>query len=684
MAIVVRENRFLLNTNNNSYAFCVDGAGYLRNLYWGKKINSIDEFEIDTINEVSTNDPVAEITNEEYPAHGSFRYKETCLKVQFGDGTREIRYQYVGHELKENHLKVNLKDENYGLEIELNYLVIEKLDLIERWTVVGNRGNQSIKIDSIYSAQVHIPENNLRFRNSFGHWGAEQQGFTQQVSHGKIYFENRRGVSTHNHNPYFILDKNADETNGEVYFGVLKQGGNFKGIIEQTQYGHTLVQMGLNDYDFQINLDSGEEFVTPKLVIGYSEKGLGNMSHRLHAYGNSIMRNPSTRKVLYNSWEATEFKVDANEQLKLAEKAAELGVELFVVDDGWFGRRDSINDGLGDWWVNKDKFPEGLKPLIDGVKKLGMDFGIWIEPEMVNPNADLYKNHPEWIYSSHVRTPEPSRGQLVLNLCKPEVTEFIYNMIDNLLGENDIDYIKWDVNRPISETGGDQSIWYTHIMKVYEIVDRIKAKHPKVLIEACASGGGRTDLQTLEYFDDFWTSDNTDALDRLTIQRTYSYVYPIKAMRAWVTDCPNFLSKRVIPLKFRYHSAMMGTLGIGCNILKFGETEKSLSKEMIAQYKEIREIVQNGEFHRLENRSTNTYEIFQYNHRDESLLYLFLPMTKIGHKGTNVKMRNLNPEKIYTYSLNGKEFKKSGNYLMNVGIEVKLEGDYSSTIIKFN
>ncbi|MGL4569109.1 MAG: alpha-galactosidase, partial [Fusobacteriaceae bacterium] len=620
MAIIIEENKFLINTEKNSYAFCVDGAGYLRNLYWGKKVNCIHEFEMEEISEVSTNDPVAEITNEEYPVHGSFRYKETCLKVQFGDGTREIRYQYAGYEMNGNHLKISLKDEIYGLEIELNYMVIEELDLIERWTVIKNRGIQPIKVDSIYSAQLHIPENNLKFRNSFGHWGAEQQGFVQQVSHGKIYFENRRGVSTHNHNPYFILDKNADETSGEVYFGVLKQGGNFKGIVEQTQYGHTLVQMGLNDYDFQINLNSDEEFQTPKLVIGYSEKGLGNMSHRLHIYGNEIMRNASTRKVLYNSWEATEFKVDVNEQLKLAEKAAELGVELFVVDDGWFGRRDSINDGLGDWWVNKDKFPHGLKPLIEGVKKLGMDFGIWIEPEMVNPNADLYKNHPDWIYSSHKRTPETSRGQLVLNLCKPEVTEFIHDMIDNLLSENDIDYIKWDVNRPIAETGGDQSIWYTHIMKVYEIVNRIKEKYPAVLIEACASGGGRTDFQTLEYFDDFWTSDNTDALDRLTIQKTYSYIYPIKAMRAWVTDCPNFLSKRTIPLKFRYHSAMMGTLGIGCNILKFGEEEKTLSKEMIAQYKDIREIVQNGEFHRLENNSTNSYEIFQYNYRDETLL----------------------------------------------------------------
>ncbi|MGL5057409.1 MAG: alpha-galactosidase, partial [Fusobacteriaceae bacterium] len=388
------------------------------------------------------------------------------------------------------------------------------------------------------------------------------------------------------------------------------------------------------------------------------------------------------REVLYNSWEATEFKVSCDEQIKLAQVAATLGTELFVVDDGWFGRRDSINDGLGDWWINPEKFPNGLKPLIESVKELGMKFGIWIEPEMVNPATDLFEAHPEWVYSLPKRITDTSRGQYVLNLSKQEVADFIFNMIDEMLSKNDIDYIKWDANRPISQASIEEDIWYKHIVAVYEIVDRVKAKYPNVLIEACASGGGRVDLGALEHFDDFWTSDNTDALDRITIQDSYSYVYPIKAMRAWVTDVPNFLSRREIPLKFRYHSAMMGTLGIGCNILKFNSEDIELSKKMIKEYKEIRSVVQEGDFYRLENSSTNNYNFFQYNGDKETILFAFLPSTKIGHKGANVKLRGLEKERAYTFMLNGEQVSKSGNYLMNVGIDIRLVGDYDSLILR--
>ena len=273
------------------------------------------------------------------------------------------------------------------------------------------------------------------------------------------------------------------------------------------------------------------------------------MTHNLHNFAKDNILRKGLRPVLYNSWEATEFKVSCDEQIKLAEKAKEIGAELFVVDDGWFGERHGIDNGLGDWYVNKDKFPDGLDPLIKKVKEMDMMFGIWVEPEMVNPLSQLYKEHPEWIYHFETRESDTSRGQYVLNVTRKEVKEFIYNMLDNLLSTYDIDYIKWDANRPISQTAVEKDIWYKHIEGVYDIVRELKLKHPNVLFEACASGGGRIDYGILGIFDDFWTSDNTDAYDRLFIQDTYSYIYPIKAMRAWVTDCPNFLSRRVIPMK---------------------------------------------------------------------------------------------------------------------------------------
>lgn len=684
MAIIINkeENIFSLNTINTSYVFGIDDEGLIRSLYWGRKINHIDDFELIKLEEVSTNDPVYEITPEEYPVYGGLRYKEHCLKVNFNDGTREVKYKFVGYKVEENKLIVSLKDEYYDLEINLNYIIHEKYDLLERYVTVKNNSSEVMEIEKIYSGQFHIPYENLNFRNVHGHWGAEQQMFTQKVGYGKIYIENRRGISTHNHNPYFILDKDASETNGEVFFGALKLSGNFSGIVEQTPYGETLVQLGINPHDFILELKGGEEFKTPAIIAGYTNEGFEKMSHNLHNYGKNELIRDGLRDVLYNSWEATEFKVSCDEQIKLAKKAKELGAELFVVDDGWFGERDGIDNGLGDWYVNEKKFPNGLNQLIAAVKDMDMKFGIWFEPEMVNPKSQLYKDHPDWIYNFKTRESDTSRGQYVLNLSKDEVKEFIYNTLDQMLSTYDIDYIKWDANRPISQSDVKKDIWFKHIENLYDIVRKLKEKHPKVYFEACASGGGRIDFGSLEVFDDYWTSDNTDAYDRLTIQDSYSYIYPIKAMRAWVTDCPNFLSKRIIPLEFRLHSAMMGTLGIGCNILKYSKEDDEIAKKLISEYKTIRHIIQEGDFYRLENTSSNDYYLYQYLKENESVVFVFLPQSKIGHRGTRVKLRGLESDKKYTLEYLGKTIEKTGEYLMNYGVDIRLEGDYSSCIIK--
>lgn len=686
MGILINEkqNVFGIMTKKTSYIFGVDNNGLLRHLYWGKRINNINDFVMDELVEVSTNDPVFEITKEEFPVYGGLRYKEVCLKAEFYDKGREIVYKYLGYDILENELIIKLVDDYYKLNINLHYKVYEEYDLIERWTTLENNSEHDIKIERLYSAQFHIPYEGLNFSSVHGHWGAEQQRFVQKVNYGKIYVENRRGISTHNHNPYFILDKDANETSGEVYFGAFKLSGNFSGIVEQTQYGETLVQFGINPHDFEFNLKSKESFKTPSILAGYSATGFETMSHNFHNFAKDNVLRKGLRPVLYNSWEATEFKVNCDEQIKLAKKAKDIGVELFVVDDGWFGERDSINNGLGDWYVNRKKFPNDLNPLIEEVKNNGMKFGIWLEPEMVNPLSQLYKEHPDWIYHFENRPTDTSRGQYVLNITKEEVKEFVFNTLDELLSKYDIDYIKWDANRPISQSGVDKSIWYNHIMALYDIVNRLKVKHEDVLFEACASGGGRIDYGILGIFDDFWTSDNTDALDRLTVQESYSYIYPIKAMRAWVTDCPNFLSNRNIPLRFRYHSAMMGTLGIGSNILKFNDEEIEMSKKLIEEYKEIRDVIQEGDFYRLENTSKNKYHLYQYNKEDRTILFAFLPQSEIGHRGTLVKLRGLEEDTMYAANIRGKEIIKSGAYLMNHGVEIKLNGDYDSEIVVFN
>ena len=686
MGIVINElkNVFALQSKNNSYVFGIDNMGLVRHLYWGSKIENVDDFDMPTLVEVSTNDPVFEITKEEFPVYGSLRYKEHCLKASFIDGCRELVYSYEGYEVDGNELVIKLKDIHYDFNMNLHYKVYEEYDLIERYVTIKNNSENVIEIEKVHSGQFHIPYEDLTFSNVHGHWGAEQQRFTQKVSYGKIVIENRRGISTHNHNPYFILDKNATETTGEVFFGALKLSGNFSGVIEQTQYGETLVQLGINSHDFLLKLNQGEEFISPAIIAGYSNSGFETMTHNLHNFAKDNVLRSGLRPVLYNSWEATEFKVSCDEQIKLAKKAKEIGAELFVVDDGWFGERHGIDNGLGDWYVNEEKFPNGLNPLINEVKAMDMMFGIWVEPEMVNPLSNLYKGHPEWIYHFDSRESDTSRGQYVLDVTKKEVKDFIYNMLDNLLTTYDIDYIKWDANRPMSQTNLERDVWYKHIEAVYDIVKNLKLKHPNVLFEACASGGGRIDYGILGIFDDFWTSDNTDAYDRLFIQENYSYIYPIKAMRAWVTDCPNFLSRRIIPMKFRYHSAMMGTLGIGCNILKFSEEEIELSKELIEEYKNIRHIVQEGDFYRLENNSKNKYKLYQYMNGKEGLVFAFLPQSELGHRGTTIKFRALEKESTYLVKIDKNVIVKTGRYLMNHGLELKLYGDYDSIIIKIS
>ncbi len=684
MGIHVIDNRlFGLHTKNMSYVFGIDPMGLVRHLYFGNLVSSTEDFEMREIFEISTNDPVLEITPEEFPVYGGLRYKEHCLKATFHDGCREIVYEYVGHHVDHQTLVVTLKDQVYDFEFDLTYVLYEEENLIERFVTLRNTGRHDILIEQIQSAQLHIPAQNLMFTNTHGYWGAELQPARQRVGYGKIKFENRRGISTHNHNPFFMLDENATETTGDVYFGVLKLTGNFSGTVEQTQYGETLVQMGINSHDFNWNLKAGESFKTPALLFGYTPHGFETVTHTLNHYANKHVLREGLRPILFNSWEATEFEVTCDEQIKLAKKASELGAELFVVDDGWFGRRNSIHDGLGDWQVNPEKFPQGLGVLIEEVKQLGMRFGIWVEPEMVNPNSDLYHAHPEWIYQFESRQSDTSRGQYVLNLSKPEVKQFVYEMLDELLSSHDIDYIKWDANRPISQSSTDQSIWVKHIHAVYDIVTMLKQKHPHVLFEACASGGGRVDYGILGIFDDFWTSDNTDAYDRLLIQSMYSTVYPIKAMRAWVTDCPNFLSHRHIPLAFRYHSAMLGTLGIGCNILKFTEEETTLSQDMIQTYKAIRPIVQDGRFYRLKPISTNEYHAFGYVKGHEALAFVFLPQSKLGHTPARLKMRGLDANKTYTYELDNEVLTKTGAYLMQHGITLRLTGDYDSVLIQF-
>ena len=679
-AIEVTGDTFGLHTANTSYVFQVTADGMLRHLHWGGRI-AVQDVIVEPLWELSTNDLIQDVTPQEYPAHGRFRYNEAALTVRDADGNRELDLKYAGHDAGDE-LVIHLSD-IAGVRVDLHYQVLADIDVIRRWAVVST--GAPIVLETAASAQFHIPFQDLLLRNVAGRWGAEFQEVLQPVT-SKVVLESRRGISNHHHNPYAVLSREATEITGRVWGMACEFSGNTKTVIEQTQYGGTLVQLGINDADLEISLEPGETFTTPAVVATYSDGGLDALSQNFHDYGRSLM-NPVVRPVLYNSWEATNFAVTCDGQSALARRAAELGAELFVVDDGWFGRRNpdasgAIFDGLGDWWVDPQKFPDGLTPLVDAVHALGMKFGIWVEPEMVNPKTDLYAAHPEWIYHVEGREPDTARGQFVLNLTLPEVREFVLDMLDELLSNNAVDYVKWDANRPMSQVGAHRDVWYRHIDALYDIVRETKRRHPGVLIEACASGGGRVDFGALSVFDDFWTSDNTDALDRLEIHRTYSLVYPPQAMRAWVTDVPNFLSQRSIPLAFRFHSAMTGTLGIGCDLTQMSDEDLELSAQLVAQYKALRPLMHR--LHRLENPSANDYRLFQYSSEAGAVLFAFLPASRLGHTSTTVRLRGLDPKARYRFTLDWVDHEVAGDYLMQRGIRLWLQGDYASTVVRFD
>lgn len=688
--IICKDKIFVIETENTHYVIGIDNAGCNRHIYWGKKCD-VNDYEIDYNNGENSHNTVLDEITQEYTVFGSTMYRECALKANFADGCREVDLKYTGYEQNGNTLSLNFSDTYYPLTVTLNYETVYGSDIITRWTSVKNTGSESISFEKLFSAELTLPSKRAyRFKNTNGSWGGEFLETDTEVQGGSAVFESRRGVSGHNNSPSFIAYQNADEKTGDVYFASLAYSGNFKVSASRDLYNTTRVLLGLNDFDFEYLLKAGENFDTPKVFCGYT-CGFGEMSRQMNRFAiDHIFPKPYNKTplpVLYNSWEATYFDVSSENQCALAEKAAEMGVELFVMDDGWFGMRNDDRAGLGDWFVNKDKFPNGLTELIEKVNSLGMDFGLWVEPEMVNPDSDLFRAHPDWAYHYPHRTAHELRNQLVLNMTREDVQEYIFNLLDTLLTENNIKYFKWDMNRALSETGAEnleapKMLWYLHTKAVYDIVDRLKAKHPGVTIESCCSGGGRSDLGALQHFDMFWTSDNTDGIDRMTIQKGCSLLRPTKAMRAWVTDIEGI--NKPCSLDFRFAVAMQGSLGVGGNLTKYSDEDLQICKKNIALYKEIRDIVQFGDLYRILDIEKDEVLLNQYVTEDKSksVAFLLANGTRFYKKRMPICFDGLDENKRYRFTIQNNTYEKSGAYLMNVGIPLHIRGvDYNEIII---
>lgn len=695
------EKLFVLEAGSVSYVFGINERNELQHIYWGPRLwRDADLRAARSSPGWASFDLSPATTAEEYPAWGGGRFSETCLKVTRFDGGRDLVLKYVSHKIDGDLLEVLTKDLRDDIRVALHYRVYPE-GILRRHAVIANGGPETISIESAQSAAWNLPAGGgYRVTYLTGRWGGETQLVREEVNPGMKVIESRRG-NTGQVNPWFALDgySRASEERGHVWFGAIGWSGNWRITIEQTPHQQVRVVGGFNSFDFLWPLKPSESLETPPFYAGFTEDGFGGASRALHRFElNHILPQTSRNKprpVLYNSWEATTFNVTESGQRELAKKAASLGVELFVMDDGWFGARDSDRAGLGDWFVNPRKFPNGLKPLIDSVRSLGMKFGLWVEPEMVNPDSDLYRKHPDWAMNFAGRPRTEARNQLVLNMARQDVKEHIFSVLDRLLSENDIAFLKWDMNRHFSEPGWPEAapedqrkIWVEYVRNVYEIIDRLRARHPSVEIESCSGGGGRVDLGILTRVEQVWPSDNTDALDRLKIQEGFTQAYSPKTMMAWVTDVPNF-NGRSTPLEFRFLVAMQGSLGIGNDLNHWTPEDFALATRMIAWYKEVRRTVQEGALYRLRSPREGEWTYNQYVAEDgrQSVLFLVQRSQQYGRPAPAVVLRGLDPKAVYRVKpmdpkkLVEERTELSGAYLMNRGLNPRLTGDYSATAI---
>ncbi|MFE7648485.1 alpha-galactosidase [Streptomyces phaeoluteigriseus] len=689
---------WLLTTPHTSYAMRIDETGAPRHLAWGPRL-TLREAEGLLVPVESAGDSFEGLppVGEELPVDGGTRFGPPSLQVRYADGSRAFEWEPVGHRVHEpapgsTELVLEFRDRVHPLFVELHYRVREDTDVIERRTVLRNAGDQRVDLLRADSAAWTLPAlPDYRLSHVTGQWSAESQLRREALPYGETVLTSRRGITSHHANPWLMLDAgDATEDHGRVWSAALAWSGTWRVTAQRTPDGRAGWTGGAGHEGTSVPLAPGEEHTTPVFAGLCTDGGFGAASRAWHAYtlAHVLPRGRETAAVLYNSWEATGFDVDEASQRALAERAAALGVELYVVDDGWFGSRRSDRAGLGDWTPAPGRFPDGLGPLSEAVHGLGMRFGIWVEPEMVNPDSDLYRAHPDWVLHIPGRTRSELRNQLVLNFARADVADWAYGWLTRLVGDHAVDFLKWDMNRAFSEAGwpgadqGDDRLWSAYVTNLYGVLDRLRADHPGLRIETCSGGGGRVDLGILARTDQAWASDNTDAVDRLAIQHGYGQVYPARTMSAWVTDVPNQLTGRTVPLRFRFHCAMAGLLGIGGDLTRWSREELAEGAELVAEYKKVRHLVQHGAQYRLTEPLGDRPTVVQYIADDaaELLVLAWQYGPRHGTPRIPVRLPALTPGARYRDTRTGTVH--HATVLTEYGLLLDLQrGDWSSTAV---
>jgi alpha-galactosidase len=676
---------WVLSGPTSSYAAHLTENDELLHLHWGPRI-ALADAEALAVRPLPDYWPFESPLDgrEEYPVEGGPRFVRPALSVRTAE-RRGTEWSFERYETEGDELRLRFRDA--GLAITLHYRM--RGDVVERWTTLDNDGPEPLELLRADSATWTLPDRDgWQLSQLHGRWAAESRLVRSGLTYGEKVIGSRRGHTGHQHLPWVALDTDATEERGEVYGCALGWSGSWRIAVAQLPDARVQITGGAGfDESGLLRLGAGESFTTPVFAGLWSDAGFGGASRTWHTYQRTyvIPDADRDRPVLYNSWEATEFDISEEQQGTLARRAAAVGVELFVVDDGWFGARTSDRAGLGDWTPNPDRFPGGLKPLGDYVHALGMQFGIWVEPEMVNPDSELYRAHPDWVQFQPGRKRTEFRNQLVLNLAREDVQEYLWEQLDTLLTGAPVDYVKWDFNRCFTDAGwpGEaypQRLWVDHVRAVYGLLDRLREAHPGVAFESCSGGGGRIDLGIMSRTDQVWTSDNTDPLDRLAIQHGFSQIHPARVMAAWVTDSPNAqLNGRVSTLRFRFVSAMAGVLGVGGDLARWTEEELAEARRWVDLYKEIRPLVQHGDQYRLRPPQGGLSAV-QYVRGDETVVLALLQAQHYGEPVPALRLRGLDPTASYECRETGEVHR--GGVLLHHGLRTGLRGDLDATVLR--
>ncbi|WP_329126016.1 alpha-galactosidase [Streptomyces sp. NBC_01465] len=674
-----------------SYALHLTEHDELLHLHWGPRISLADAEELAAEPPPRASGFESPLDGrEEYPVEGGARFVRPALSVRTAQ-VRGTEWRFADSSVDGDELRLRFVDGVHGLGITLHYRVRDDFDVIERWVTVAHQGDgPAVEVLRADGATWTLPvRDGWRLSQLHGRWAAESRLVRSDLTYGEKVLSSRRGHTGHQHLPWVALDaEGATEDHGQVYGCALAWSGSWRIAVQQLPDGAVQINGGAGyDDSGLVLLAAGESYTSPVFAGLWSEHGFGGASRAWHAWqlAHVIPDAGEVRPVLYNSWEATTFDISEDQQRALARRAAEMGVELFVVDDAWFGKRVSDRAGLGDWTPNPDRFPGGLKPLADEVHSLGMQFGIWVEPEMVNPDSDLYRAHPDWVQHHPGRRRTEFRNQLVLNLARKDVRECLWEQLDALLSSAPIDYVKWDFNRCFTDAGwpGEpypQKLWVEHVAGLYALLDRLRAAHPGVAFESCSGGGGRIDLGILSRTDQVWTSDNTDPLDRLAIQDGFSQIHPARVMAAWVTDSPNTqLNGRISSLRFRFVSAMAGVLGVGGDLTEWSEEERAEARGWVELYKKIRPVVQGGELHRLRAPEGGLSAV-QYVRGDDVVVLAWLQAQHYGEQPPAVRLKGIDPAAAYECLETGAVHR--GSVLLHRGLRTGLRGDLDAAVFR--